>query len=93
MPQDPLGGGAIFTPEELWEIILSPLHVGLRGVDGLLRLACLLYIESPTCFAHLKPKYDEFMNMIQEAYLNRGDGYRKLYIKFVTPDGGDTLNG
>ena len=93
LAQDPLGGGGIFSPEELWDLIFSPLHVGLRSIDGLLRLACLLFIDSPVCSAVLKEQYDYFMRLIQEAYLNRGDGYRKLYIKFVTPDGGDTING
>ena len=35
--QCPLGGSHIFTPESLWDLIFSPLHVGLRSVDGLLR--------------------------------------------------------
>ena len=29
--QTPLGGDETFSPEDLWDLILSPLHVGLRG--------------------------------------------------------------
>ena len=90
--QCPLGGSHIFTPEGLWDLIFSPLHVGLRGVDGLIRLACLLYIDHPTCTQHHLDRYNDFMTQIQQAYLNR-PGHSKLYIKFVTPDGGDTING
>ena len=90
--QCPLGGSHVFTPEGLWDLIFSPLHVGLRGVDGLIRLACLLYIDHPTCTQHHLDRYNDFMTQIQQAYLNR-PGHSKLYIKFVTPDGGDTING
>jgi hypothetical protein len=32
------------------------------------------------------------MTQIQQAYIDR-PGHSNLYIKFVTPDGGDTING
>ena len=41
----------------------------------------------------LKDKYNEKMEFIQNAYLNRGPGFKKLYVKFATPDGGNTING
>lgn len=93
MPQDPLNGSIYFTVHELWDLVFSPLHVRLRMIDGYLRLACLLFIDSPICLKILKEQYDHFFHQIQQAYLNRGDGYKALYIKYATPDGGNTLNG
>ena len=90
--RSPLGGGGSFTPAELWDLIFSPLHVGLRSVDGLLRLSGLVCIDHPTCTRDHKKQYDDNFTRIQNAYMNR-PGHKKLAIKFVTPDGGDTLNG
>ena len=96
--QDPLDGhpgdGAL-PADVFWDLIFSPLHVDLRSCDGFLRLACLNQPEimSSTCVAALRHIFDRKMQEIQEAYLNRGQGYKKLYVKFVTPDGGNTING
>ena len=90
--RSPLGGGGTFTPAELWDLIFSPLHVGLRSIDGLLRLSGLVYIDHPTCTAAHLDRYNQNFTRIQDVYMNR-PGHKKLAIKFITPDGGDTLNG
>ena len=87
-----LGGGASFTIDELWDLVFSPLHIKLRLIDGLLRLACLLYIGSPICTKALEEKYKEMMTIIQNAYINR-PGHKDIFIKFARPDGGNTING
>ena len=77
---------------DLWDLILSPLHFGLRGVDGLIKLSGYLAIGGPVCYEALRHLYDKRIEEIQQAYLTR-EGHKKLYIKFVLPDGGNTING
>ena len=92
-PQDSIDGDYSYY-NDLLDLMLSPLHFGLRAVDGLIRLSGLLAIGNKTCLKVLEPIYNKRIMEIQEAYLNRaGEGYKKLYIKFVLPDGGNTING
>ena len=91
--QDPMGGSDIFTVEELWDIILSPLHIALRGVDGWIRLACLKTFGIAFCAKENEKQYEDRFKEIQQAYLDRGDDFKKIYVGFVRPDGGTSTNG
>ena len=41
--QDPMEGFDDFTPESLFDLTFSPLHLGVRAGEHCIRLACLLF--------------------------------------------------
>ena len=78
-----------------WDLLTFKLHNynhAIQGIDGIFRLACLLFIWNNRVLGYDILGYEMFMGHIQWCYLNR-EGHKKLYIGFVRPEGGTTNNG
>ena len=94
MEQDPLlseGGVQSFTPQSLFELIFSPLHVDLRCGEGWIRLACLAAVGLSQC-GKTHPLYWMFerkMGEIIAAYLNRE---RPIILNKIRPGNKGTSN-
>ena len=95
--QDPIVLDGQITAEDLYDIVFSLLHYDINMIKALNRLACLKYMnfmigngEIPHKRAEFADWFDWKMDRIVEAYLNRGDDFKKVLIGFVLPDGGTT---
>ena len=103
--QDPIVEDENIDPIDLFMIILSLLHFDLNLFKALLRLSCLIYMNrkafeetgADPCH-YIKGEvnrywYDKKMTEIEQAYLNRGPGFKKIVIGKTKPGGGTTDTG
>lgn len=99
--QDPIIVDGHITAQDLYDIVFSLLHYDINMIKALNRLACLKYMNfmignGEYCFkkAEFAHWFEYKMDRIVEAYLNRGDDFKKVLIGFVLPDGGtsDTVS-
>ena len=102
--QDPIVEDENIDPIDLFMIILSLLHFDLNLFKALLRLSCLIYMnrkvfeETGAAPCHFvkdvnRHWYDDKMREIEQAYLNRGPGYKKIDIGKTKPGGGTSDTG
>ena len=102
--QDPIVEDENIDPIDLFMIILSLLHFDLNLFKALLRLACLIYMNrkvfeetgaDPCHFVKEENRhhYDDKMREIEQAYLNRGPGFKKVVIGKTKPGGGTSDTG
>ena len=85
-------GPRSFTPQTLFDLTMSPLHIDLRCGESLLRLACLEAAgQHPECGkTHPDyPKYIQKMKDIEQAYL---DGDEKVILNKILPGNKGTSN-
>ena len=102
--QDPIVEDDNVDPIDLFMIILSLLHFDLNLFKALLRLGCLVYMNrkvfeetgaAPCHFVKEENRhhYERKMWEFEQAYLNRGPGYKKIVIGKAKPGGGTSDTG
>ena len=76
-----------FSPEDIFDLIFSLLHIDLRCGEGWIRLACLAAVGLPECGpTHpLYYKYQAKMDEIVLAYLNRPRPHKRVVLNKIRP--------
>lgn len=97
--QDPLDGTGDYTPEGLFDLIFSPLHLGPRCGEYFIRLACLIYtfgilLGGNVCGPKhpLRYKFDRMMEIIINYYLNRNNGLSPVVLYKAKEGGAGNTN-
>ena len=85
--QDDFDDPHSFTPESIFDLIFSLLHIDLRCGEGWIRLACLAAVGLSEC-GPTHPLYYKFkakMDEIVLAYLNRPRPHKRIVLNKIRP--------